>query len=70
MTTTRPFQEARDLDAREAECWRMFGAQEPQWEDVIRQAPAPVVLTLEQLYAATEYRWVPVAEARVRDSHG
>lgn len=49
----RPFKEARDLDAREAECWRMFGAQEPKWEEAIRQVPRPVVLTLEQFYAAT-----------------
>lgn len=25
MTHLRPFKEARELDARETECWRMFG---------------------------------------------
>lgn len=53
MTTARPFKEARDLDAREAECWRMFGAQEPQWDEMIRHEPRPVVLTLEQFNAMT-----------------
>lgn len=50
----RPFQEARELDAAEAECWRMFGVEPPRWEDAIQQAPRPVLLTLEQFYAATE----------------
>lgn len=55
MTAARPFKEARDLDAREAECWRMFGVQEPQWEEAIKKVPAPVVLTLQQFYAATDF---------------
>lgn len=51
----RPFKEARELNAREAECWRMFGVQEPKWEEAIRQAPSPVMLSLENFYRALEF---------------
>lgn len=51
MTAARPFKEARDLDAREAECWAMFDAQPPQWGAELVRECRPVVMTVEQFYA-------------------
>lgn len=51
MTTTRSFKEVRELDAREAECWRMFGLDPAAqvWDAPIREI-RPVVMSTEDFY--------------------
>lgn len=50
MTTARPFQEARELDAREAECWAMFSAEPPRWSEELVRARRPVLMSTEDFY--------------------